>query len=402
MFLKKVKNLKYWDSFLRKDSRFDGNVFTPQEIEKVYRPRDGLLFSKKTIRKELKGVREVDFWTTFTPDQIDVNISDKHIEKYFDDTLEKLAQNGVSQIRLDVAGYISKKPGTDCFLIPEAYQYIEEFSKKAKVKDIDVLVELHYHHEKILDVAERVKNYAYVYDFQLPPLILDGIFRGDAQNIENWLKIRPEKTYTVLDTHDGIGIIDSEDLLGNQSLPEEKKKEQDITRREQLIRKIHENTKGNSEKASGGNANNLDLYQVNTTFYDALGRDDGAYLLARAIQFFTPGIPQVYYTGLLTGENDVDILRYTQEGRDVNRYWYSKKEISQALEKQVVKDQLELIEFRNNHPAFDGSVFNYSLIDNHTLKFNWTNREHHAILIADLKKKNYKIEYSNDGKKYNV
>ena len=148
MFLKKVKNLKYWDSFLRKDSRFDGNVFTPQEIEKVYRPRDGLLFSKKTIRKELKGVREVDFWTTFTPDQIDVNISDKHIEKYFDDTLEKLAQNGVSQIRLDVAGYISKKPGTDCFLIPEAYQYIEEFSKKANTIS----------YELISSISRRIKR----------------------------------------------------------------------------------------------------------------------------------------------------------------------------------------------------------------------------------------------------
>ena len=42
---------------------------------------------------------------------------------------------------------------------------------------------------------------------------------------------------------------------------------------------------------------NLDIYQVNTTYYSALGNNDKAYLLARAIQFFAPGIPQVYYGG---------------------------------------------------------------------------------------------------------
>jgi hypothetical protein len=71
---------------------------------------------------------------------------------------------------------------------------------------------------------------------------------------------------------------------------------------------------GQSREATGAAASNLDLYQVNCTFYDALGRDDGAYLIARAIQFFLPGVPQVYYVGLLAGENDMALLQPQRRG----------------------------------------------------------------------------------------
>lgn len=47
---------------------------------------------------------------------------------------------------------------------------------------------------------------------------------------------------------------------------------------------------------------NLDIYQINCSYYSALGNDDDSYLLARAVQFFAPGIPQVYYVGLLAGK----------------------------------------------------------------------------------------------------
>ena len=75
-----------------------------------------------------------------------------------------------------------------------------------------------------------------------------------------------------------------------------------------LVETIHERSKGESRQATGAAANNLDLYQVNCTYYDALGRRDEEYLIARALQFFAPGVPQVYYAGLLAGTNDMDLL----------------------------------------------------------------------------------------------
>ena len=40
-------------------------------------------------------------------------------------------------------------------------------------------------------------------------------------------------------------------------------------------------------------------YQVNATYYSALGASDEKMLLARAIQMFMPGKPQVWYLDLL-------------------------------------------------------------------------------------------------------
>ena len=106
--------------------------------------------------------------------------------------------------------------------------------------------------------------------------------------------------------------------------------------------------------ATGAVASNLDLYQVNCTFYDALARNNAAYLAARAIQFFLPGIPQVYYTGLLAGGNDMELLAKTRVGRDINRHYYSAEEIVQAATQPVVQQLFALIRLRNSHPAFTG------------------------------------------------
>ncbi len=121
-----------------------------------------------------------------------------------------------------------------------------------------------------------------------------------------------------------------------------------------MVETIHERSNGESRQATGAAASNLDLYQVNCTFYDALGRRDDDYLMARAIQFFAPGVPQVYYVGLLAGTNDLDLLRRTGVGRDINRHYYARAELHERLEAPVVRSLLDLIRFRNAHPAFAG------------------------------------------------
>ena len=125
---------------------------------------------------------------------------------------------------------------------------------------------------------------------------------------------------TVLDTHDGIGVIDiAADGTDPQDYPGLIPPEE----LDALVERIHINSNGQSRQATGAAASNLDLYQVNCTFYDALGRNDYDYLLARAIQLFAPGIPQVYYVGLLAGENDMALLAKSGVGRDINRHFYS-------------------------------------------------------------------------------
>ena len=85
-----------------------------------------------------------------------------------------------------------------------------------------------------------------------------------------------------------------------------------------------------------------------------LNGNDDAYLAARAIQFFSPGIPQVYYVGLLAGENDFNAPEKSGDGREINRQNHTMEETLKSPQRNVVKIFLNLIRFRNKHPAFDG------------------------------------------------
>ena len=229
-----------------------------------------------------------------------------------------------------------------------------------------------------------------VYDFALPPLILHAIFNRTARYLKQWLAISPRNAITVLDTHDGIGVIDigadGTHLRAHPGLipPDEL---------DALVERIHMNSNGQSEQATGIAASNLDLYQVNCTFYDALGRNDHDYLLAHALQFFAPGVPQVYYVGLLAGENDMALLAKSGVGRDINRHSYTSEEIDQALQRPVVQSLFELIRFRNRHPAFEGT---FSLLETGEteITLRWENGTDWAMLDVNFVSGSYHISSS--------
>lgn len=139
--------------------------------------------------------------------------------------------------------------------------------------------------------------------------------------------------------------------------------------------------------------NNLDIYQVNCTYYSALGNNDKAYLLARAIQFFAPGIPQVYYVGMLAGKNDIELMESTKNGRDINRHYYSKEEIRENFKnRKIVNDIRDLMEFRNNNHAFGLEGECITEVDGSKIVITRKCGEHITILKADLKTHEFTIE----------
>jgi sucrose phosphorylase len=353
------------------------------ELLAIYRPRPGLPF---TVAALAGGEKRV-LWTTFTPQQLDIAVQHPLGRAYLDGILQTFASNGIRMVRLDAVGYAIKKAGTSCFMLPETFDFIAEFGARARALGIEVLVEIHSHHQRQIEIARRVD---WVYDFALPPLVLHAIFFATAAPLKAWLGMRPNNALTVLDTHDGIGIIDigadPADRAGHPGLvpPAEL---------DALVERIHEHSGGASRKATGAAASNLDLYQVNCTYYDALGRDDRAYLVARALQFFVPGVPQVYYVGLLAGENDPALLAQTGVGRDINRHRYARTEIDAALARPVVQRLLQLIRLRNGHPAFGGS-FSVQDSDDATLHLRWQQASHHAELRVDLRDLSHRLAFS--------
>jgi sucrose phosphorylase len=332
-----------------------------RELLTVYRPRPGLPLTPVTLAS---GERRI-LWTTFTPQQVDIDVEHPQGLAYLDSVLQTCARAGVKMLRLDAVGYAIKRPGTSCFMLPETFDFIDRFTGRARALGMQVLVEIHAHHRRQIEIARRVD---WVYDFALPPLVLLALGTGDPSALKRWIGMRPHNALNVLDTHDGIGIVDigpdPADRTGFPGLV-------DDAALDALVEGIHRRSGGQSRQATGEAASNLDIYQVNCTFYDALGRDDAAYLAARAVQLFLPGIAQIYYVGLLAGENDMALLARTRVGRDINRHHYTPEEIDAALARPVVQDLMSLIRLRNTHPAFGGTFTLEDSVDDH-LVLQWT------------------------------
>lgn len=368
-FLAKGDASEFADMFLTFGKVFP-NGATEADLLAIYRPRPGFPFTKMGFGDGSKRL----VWTTFTPQQIDIDVFSKRGATYLDAILQRFKKGGVTAIRLDAAGYAIKKPGSSCFMIPETYAFLGELAEKARALGMEVLVEIHSYYRDQIEIARKVDR---VYDFALPPLVLHSLFTGEAGPLAEWLKISPRNAITVLDTHDGIGVIDvgaatdgRPGLLAPAAL-------------DALVETMHERSGGESRQATGAAASNLDLYQVNCTYYDALGKRDDEYMIARAVQFFAPGIPQVYYVGLLGGTNDMDLLASSKVGRDINRHYYTSNEVAAALEKPVVRRLCDLARFRNEHPAFGGD-FAIEQPSESRLVLTWTKGDDKVTLAVDF------------------
>ena len=219
---------------------------------------------------------------------------------------------------------------------------------------MDVLVEVHSYYRRQVEIGRSVDL---VYDFALPPLVLHALYTGDGSVLAEWMR-RASRQRRDRPGHARRHRRDRRrpgpDRPARRAAPP-RPPGPGADRRAGATASTTAPA-GASALATGAAASNLDLYQVNSTFYDALGRDDRAYLAARAIQLFTPGIPQVYYVGALAGGNDLDLLARTGVGRDINRHHYTPEEVDAALARPVVAALLALCRFRNTVPAFDGDV----------------------------------------------
>jgi sucrose phosphorylase len=362
---------------------------TEDDLLQVYRPRPGLPLTPITMAD---GSRRL-VWTTFTSAQMDIDVTSPAGHDYLLSVLDALAEAGAAAVRLDAVGYAVKTAGTTCFMTPQTFAFIDQLTSWCHERQLAVLVEVHSYYQRQIEIARQVDL---VYDFALPPLVLHALIAGDPAPLHHWLQIRPARCITVLDTHDGIGVVD----VGSD--PDDRSRPGLLTpsQIDALVEAMHNNSGGTSRRATGAAAANVDLYQVNCTYYDALGGDDRAYLIARALQFFAPGIPQVYYVGLLAGSNDMALLEHTNVGRDVNRHHYSRREIREALDRPLVAALMRLIRFRNWHSAFDGE-FSAS-VDGSLIVLAWRAGGESARLAADVAARTATLSWTENGQQHST
>lgn len=304
--------------------------------------------------------------------QMDLNIKSPLVWEYYQETLQKLSHYGAKIVRLDAFAYAPKEPGERNFLNePGTWELLEKIQRMADQYGLSLLPEIHASYEEGIYEVLAEKGYM-TYDFFLPGLVLDAIEQKSGTVLVAWaqeLKEKQIRTVNMLGCHDGIPLLDLKGLI-----PEE--------RIEQLIHTLIE--RGGYVKNLHGQKNIY--YQINATFYSALGEEDRKLLFARAIQIFMPGKPQVWYLDLFAGKNDYEAVKRAGEGghKEINRTNLSTEEIENAMKTEIVRKQLELLRFRNTCPAFGFHSELLASVKGQKAKFQWKNEKASAILYLSF------------------
>lgn len=311
--------------------------------------------------------------------QMDLNIKSPMVWEFYDDTLKTLADYGAKIVRLDAFAYAPKEPGEKNFLNePGTWDVLQRVRELADKYNLMLLPEIHasYGEKNYEAIAE--KGYM-TYDFFLPGLIIDALEGADGTVLKRWadeLMEKKIKVVNMLGCHDGIPLLDLKGLI-----PEE--------RIQTLIDTVVE--RGGFVKNLHGQKNMY--YQVNATYYSALGEDDKKMLLARALQLFMPGKPQVWYLDLFAGKNDHEAVKRAGAGghKEINRTNLTTEQMEELLTKDVVKKQLEMLKFRSEFAAFDFEAELDVKVDGSKMSYIWTKDGYKAQLEADLETCDFEI-----------
>ncbi len=315
--------------------------------------------------------------------QMDLNIKSPLVWDFYDDTLQKLSKYGSKIVRLDAFAYASKEIGKKNFLNdPETWDVLARVDELATKYELNILPEIHATYEEKIYETLSEKGYM-TYDFFLPGLMIDAIENQTVDHLLDWAKEIVEKDIKVvnmLGCHDGIPLLDLKGII----------KESQI---EALIDLVV--SRGGYVKNLHGQKNMY--YQVNATYYSALGESDAKMLLARAIQMFMPGKPQVWYLDLFAGINDYEgVKRAGVDGhKEINRTNLTMDQIEKQLELDVVKQQIELIKFRNECEAFGFDAQFEAIKTDEGMILSWTNHNCKASLHVNIQDYSYEIKVTN-------
>ena len=304
--------------------------------------------------------------------QMDLNIRSPLVWEFYKNTLQTLAGYGAKIVRLDAFAYAPKEPGARNFLNdPGTWELLGKVTDLAKPLGITLLPEIHasYAEGTYRTIAE--KGYM-VYDFFLPGLLLDALERRSGEVLVQWIREICERkmlTVNMLGCHDGIPLLDLKGLL-----PEE--------RIQSLIDTVV--SRGGYVKDLHG-AKNV-YYQVNATYYSALGEDDKKMLLARAIQLFMPGKPQVWYLDLFAGRNDHAAVQRAGAGghKEINRTNLTCSDIAAGMKKPIVQKQIELLRMRNQFPVFSANAKIVAEVNGTKMDIRWQSSSEEAVLQTDF------------------
>lgn len=323
------------------------------DLSQVTRPRSlPLLTAFDTSR----GTRHV--WTTFSADQVDLNFAEPAVLAEFLDMLLFYVRQGARIIRLDAIAYLWKEVGTPCIHLPRTHEVVKLMRDvlDAVAPNVLLLTETNVPHAENVSYFGNGDEAHMVYQFSLPPLLLDAFLSNDASGLRDWLSHQAATAagttfFNFTASHDGIGVRPLEGLVSEQRF---RRLVEAARQRGSLI--------GTKRNPDGSDA----PYELNVSYVDALGEPAGMdaslharrFLSSQAIMLALPGVPGVYFHSLVGTRNDVQGAQESGIPRRINRRKFQLDELRRtlgepdSLQAKIFNGYQHLLRTRIEQPAF--------------------------------------------------
>ena len=323
-----------------------------EDLSVVTRPRSLPLLSEFETSR---GARWL--WTTFSRDQLDLNYAEPAVLAEMLEILLEYAAHGARIIRLDAIAYLWKQIGTNCIHLPETHEVVKLMRDVLDqlAPHVLLLTETNVPHEENVSYFGDGDEAHMVYQFSLPPLLIDAFLNEDALPLKRWLKNLqsppPGTTYfNFTASHDGVGVRPLEGHV-------------DKDRLQRMVDKVHQlgGAIGTRRESDGADT----PYEMNVSYLSALTPESGdleehaqRFLTTQAIMLALQGVPAVYFHSLVGTENDVEGMQSSGIPRRINRRKFTLEELHERLNsestlaKAVFEGMRELLEIRTQQSAF--------------------------------------------------
>ncbi|MDJ0716459.1 MAG: sugar phosphorylase [Prochloraceae cyanobacterium] len=328
---------------------------TTEQRQIIVRPRTSDILSKY---QSIDG--PIWVWTTFSPDQIDLNYRNPSVLIGAIETLLLYIRHGANIIRLDAVTYLWDEPGTTGANLAQTHEIIKLFRDILNVvaPSVALITETNIpHKDNVSYFGSGFDEAQMVYNFALPPLVLYTFYKEDAAALSQWAKDLqyPSSSATffnILDSHDGVGLMGVKNILSKEEIAF-------------IIQKAKERGAFISYKT--GDDGKEEPYEINTTWFSALDRDNDRedvtfqvkrFIASRSIALVLRGVPGIYIHGLIGTRNDVETVLKTKSKRDINRQAIDQRDLLEALKDRnstlynIVSQLARLLEIRVRQSAF--------------------------------------------------
>lgn len=332
------------------------------DLSKVVRPRTNPLLNEV---ETVNGEKHV--WCTFSHDQVDLNFRNPKVLLEFVEIVRFYLDRGVRIFRLDAVAFLWKVVGTSCLNLDQTHEIVRLIRTLIEHvrPDAMIITETNIPNRENLSYFGNANEAHCVYNFSLPPLLLNSLITGDCHYLKQWMMSMPPAQhgtayFNFIASHDGIGLRPAEGLMQEEEI-------------EKLINTMQ--SFGGKISWRTGQDGRIRPYEVNISLYDALkGTTEGAeeyaderFICAHVIMLALEGIPAFYIHSLFATGNDYERLESTQRNRTINRHRWQYDELIAALDDETTQHSRiyhrlrKLIAIRREQEAFHPNATQFTL-----------------------------------------